>query len=305
MIGSWLVRKSKFDTIFVYATSPIFQTAVAIFIKWIYRKRLVIWVQDLWPDVLEATGTIKNKRLLRLIGKMVGWIYSRCDLILVQSKEFVENIQIWVPSKKIIYLPNPSLLLESGLNFPTIRSKKDFIIVFAGNIGRAQAFDTILEAAKNLRNYKEIKFVIVGAGVDKARAEEIASENALNMVFIGKVEHASINGVLEQSDCVLVSLSAHPIVSKTIPSKIATYMASGKPIIGSLDGAGARIINEAEAGLIGEAENVNVLTENIIKMFKISDKQRKRFGKNGYEYFKKYFEMEIVASRLNQILTKE
>ena len=82
-------------------------------------------------------------------------------------------------------------------------------------------------------------------------------------------------------------------------------MASGKPIIGSLDGAGARIINEAEAGLIGEAENVNVLTENIIKMFKISDKQRKRFGKNGYEYFKKYFEMEIVASRLNQILTKE
>ena len=121
--------------------------------------------------------------------------------------------------------------------------------------------------------------MIVGAGVDKARAEEIASENALNMVFIGKVEHASINGVLEQSDCVLVSLSAHPIVSKTIPSKIATYMASGKPIIGSLDGAGARIINEAEAGLIGEAENVNVLTENIIKMFKISDKQRKDLEK--------------------------
>ena len=304
-IGSWLVRKSTFDTIFVYATSPIFQAFAAIVIKYIFRKKMVIWVQDIWPDVLQGTGMVTNRHILKIIGYMVNWIYRQSDLLVVQSEAFIEDVSSRAPNKKVVYIPNPALPLAQGRDYDKIGTKDDFIVLFAGNVGRAQNFDTVLDAANILKPYKEIKFVVAGSGVDRERVMAIAEKLSLNISFIGHVGHDQIASVLSQADCLLVSLVANPIVSKTVPSKIPTYMAAGKPIIGSLNGAGVKIIKEAQAGLVSEAGNAELLAENILCLYKDADGQREIFSKKSYEYFEKQFEISAVAMKFQNILEED
>ena len=210
------MRKSTFDVIFgVRATSPIFQAFSAIVIKRL-RKKLVIWVQDIWPDVLQGTGIVTNRHILNVIGYMVNWIYSQSDLLVVQSEAFIEDVSSRVPNKKVIYIPNPALPLAQGRDYDKIGTKDDFIVLFAGNVGRAQNFDTVLDYANILKPYKEIKFVAVGSGVDRERVMAIAEKQSLNISFIGHVGYDQIVSVLSQADCLLVSLVANPIVSKKL-----------------------------------------------------------------------------------------
>ena len=304
-IGTWLVRKSTFDAIFVYATSPIFQAFAAIVIKYIFRKKLVIWVQDIWPDVLQGTGTVTNPHILKIVGYMVNWVYRQSDLLVVQSEAFIEDVSARAPSKKVIYIPNPALPLAQGREYDKISTKDDFTVLFAGNVGRAQNFDTVLEAATILKPYKEIKIVVAGSGVDRERVMAIAKKQSLNISFIGQVGHDQIASVLAQADCLLVSLVASPIVSKTVPSKIPTYMAAGKPIIGSLNGAGAEIIKDAQSGLVSEAGNAELLAENILCLYNDVDGQREIFGTKSYEYFEKHFEISAVATKFQNILEED
>ena len=289
----------------MYATSPIFQAFSAIVIKRLYRKKLVIWVQDIWPDVLQGTGIVTNRHILNVIGYMVNWIYSQSDLLVVQSEAFIEDVSSRVPNKKVIYIPNPALPLAQGRDYDKIGTKDDFIVLFAGNVGRAQNFDTVLDAANILKPYKEIKFVVAGSGVDRERVMAIAEKQSLNISFIGHVGYDQIASVLSQADCLLVSLVANPIVSKTVPSKIPTYMAAGKPIIGSLNGAGAKIVKEAQAGLVSEAGNAELLAENILCLYNNIDGQREIFGKKSCEYFEKQFEISAVATKFQNILEED
>ena len=279
------MRKSTFDVIFVYATSPIFQAFSAIVIKRLYRKKLVIWVQDIWPDVLQGTGIVTNRHILKVLGYMVNWIYSQSDLLVVQSEAFIEDVSSRA-EQKVIYIPNPALPLAQGRDYDKIGTKDDFIVLFAGNVGRAQNFDTVLDAANILKPYKEIKFVVAGSGVDRERVMAIAEKQSLNISFIGHVGYDQIASVLSQADCLLVSLVANPIVSKTVPSKIPTYMAAGKPIIGSLNGAGAKIVKEAQAGLVSEAGNAELLAENILCLYNDIDGQREIFSKKAVNILK-------------------
>jgi hypothetical protein len=84
--GLWQLRGQKFDVIFVYGTSPILQAISAVVLRWVKRAKLVVWVQDLWPESLEAAGFVRNRRVLGFVGQVVRWIYRRCDLLLVQSE---------------------------------------------------------------------------------------------------------------------------------------------------------------------------------------------------------------------------
>ena len=146
---------------------------------------------------------------------------------------------------------------------------------------------------------------MVGSGVDRERVKEIAEKQSLNISFTGLVGHDQIASVLAQADCLLVSLVANPIVSKTVPSKIPTYMAAGKPIVGSLNGEGAKIIKEAQAGLVSEADNAELLAKNILLLYNDAEGQREIFGTRSYQYFQKQFEISAVAKKFQNILEED
>ncbi len=301
--------KEKPDLIFVYEPSPITVGIPAIVAKNKFKNiPIYFWVQDLWPDSVKDTGSLNNKFILNSIDKLTRHIYKKSDLILVQSEAFIEYIiKQGVASKKIKYFPNPT---EEFYNIKEVELAYSqlfpigFNLIFAGNIGEAQSFGTLLEAAYKLKQLKyPIFWNIFGDG--RAKEQFIRKVIELNLeenfIFQGTFKSEEMPSLFACADALVVSLKKSKIFSLTIPAKVQSYLACGKPIIGSIDGEGARIIKQAQAGLVSASEDVHNLVANIIQLYNLSEMERIALGLNGRLYFEKEFSMEILIDKLENI----
>ena len=306
----WLLRGRKFDAILVFAPSPITQAIPAIPLKWLKKARLALWVQDLWPESLAATGFVRNSHLLRAVGWMVRAIYWQCDILLVQSRAFVEPVARYANRKKIQYYPNS--MDGSGSKAPvSIPSEllelleQHFCVVFAGNLGTAQALETLVQAAVHLREEPRIRIVLVGSGsrLDWLKAQQ-QTLGLDNLVLPGRFPMDAMPQIFEHASALLVSLSDEPAFAQTIPSKIQAYLAAGRPIIACMNGEGARVVCEAGAGLISPAEQILPLVANIRLMLSYEQQQLDAMGRSGREYFAKHFEMRSQVRKLAEILAQ-
>ena len=303
VIAPFLFRGKICDAIFVYGTSPIIQCLPASLLGWIKKTPVALWVQDLWPESVEATGHIKNIYILALIKALVCFVYSRTDLILVQSQAFVNKIKSMTKNVNISYLPNSINNFFLDDIFPhevKLQSlKSGFNIVFAGNIGEAQAIPTILDVAENLCLYKDIKFIFFGSG-SKAHwlNDQIKKKGLDNVVYEGRYPLESMPSIINQSSVMLVSLTNDEIFSLTIPNKIQAYMASGKPIIASLNGEGARLVELSGSGKSCAAENASELSKVVIQFYKMNNSDLIKMGNNGRDYFKSNFSMDSLCKEL-------
>ena len=303
LVGPIVLRRQKFDLIFVCGMSPFTQSVSAIWLGKLKKAKVVIWVQDLWPESLEATGFVKNKTLLSAVGWVVSWIYRHCDLLLVQSKGFVSSVDKMAGKTPIKYHPNPGELafnhLASSEQAPTVLLSKGFNIVFAGNLGTVQALDTVLAAAEQLQEHPDIKLVLVGSGSLTTWLEaEIKRRNLQNVSMPGRFPVEAMPSILSQASALLVSLCRDPIINKTIPSKIQVYLAAGKPIIASLEGEGARIVEESGAGLACPAEDATALAQAILKLHALPAKELELMSQKGIKYYQQHFEPTMLAKRL-------
>ncbi len=306
----WLLRGREFDAILVYAPSPITQAIPAILLKWLKKARLSVWVQDLWPESLAATGFVKNRYLLRMTGWLVRGIYACSDQLLVQSHAFIESVATYAARRKIVYYPN-SVDVQSPQESKPIPGElvsvleKHFCVVFTGNLGTAQALDTLVQAARQLRDNDDIRLVLVGSGsrLDWLR-EQKQIHQLSNLVLPGRFPVESMSEIFTRSSALLVSLNDEDIFAQTIPSKIQAYLAAGKPIIACLNGEGARVVQEAGAGLSCPAEQVPALVTAIRRMQSLSELERATMGRSGREYFEQNFEMTRQIRRLVELLQK-
>lgn len=300
------LRKPKnIDVIFCFGLSPVTLCLPAIFIKWLTGKKLVYWVQDLWPESVSAVGAMKSKKMISYIGKLVSFVYKNCDQILIQSKAFTKSIDQY-NSKNIplTYIPNwadpfPKAEPHDWINnLPT-----NFKIGFAGNIGRAQDMKTLIAAAEILKD-QNISWIVAGDGSDKLFLDqEIQKRNLNNVIYtVGRKAYSEMLPFFQACDAMLVSLTNEFIFSLTIPSKVQAYMSAGRPIIASVAGEGARIVLEAKAGLSCQAEDAKSLAEAALTMKNLSIIDRDQMGKNGEAYFKKYFERSVVIDQIEKIL---
>lgn len=303
IFAPWMLRNKKYDVIFVYGISPIFQAIPASFIGWIKRLPVVLWVQDLWPQSAEATGYVKSAWLLALLEKAVRFIYAHTDLLLVQSEAFIKPVSKLSSNIPVTYYPNSAdqaFYAPSDVNAPEIESlKSGFSVLFAGNIGKAQAVETIFAAAEKLHAYPEIKIVMLGSGSkEEWIRKQIDYKKLTNVYLEGRFPVETMPTLMRQASILLVSLTAHPIFSLTVPNKIQAYLAVGRPIIASLNGEGARIINEARAGLSVPAEDAEGLALAILKMYRMTDEERLQLGENGRAFFKKNFDEKTLTADL-------
>jgi glycosyltransferase involved in cell wall biosynthesis len=307
-----LVKGRHFDVIFVFAPSPITSVLPAIFLKYIKRTHLAVWVQDLWPESLAATGFIKNKAALKIVSYLVQGIYACSDTLLVQSHAFMKPLSLLSKQDKIQYFPNSiddmQQQMINGDNNGIPKSLQtlldtNFCLVFAGNIGKAQSIETIISAAVKLKSRFDIKIVFVGKGSMLEWAQQEVSRLHLeNVVFAGAFPMDVMPVIFSKAEVLLVSLKSDEIFSYTIPSKIQAYMSAGRPIIASINGEAARIINEAGAGLTCSAEDVDGLVVCVQQIITRSENERARFGLAGRDYFLKNFEMKSQCNRLVEIL---
>lgn len=307
----WMLRGRKFDAILVFAPSPITQVIPAILLKWLKGARLALWVQDLWPESLSATGFVKNSCLLAVTGCLVRALYSCCDILLVQSRAFFEPVARYAASEKIVYYPNSidvrNLQATVHVDEALISLlERHFCVVFAGNLGTAQALDTLLQAAAHLRDDTNIRMVLIGSGSRLAWLKEQKELLGLdNLVLPGRFSMEAMPSIFQSAGALLVSLSDEPAFAQTIPSKIQAYLAAGRPIIASINGEGARVILEAGAGFVSPADQVMPLVSSIRAMAGLSEDERVAMGRSGKAYFDVNFEMRSQVQRLVEILAAD
>lgn len=304
----WMLRGREFDAILVFAPSPITQAIAAIPLKWLKKAKLALWLQDLWPESLSATGFVKSPHLLKAVGWMVRAIYRHCDTLLVQSRAFVEPVARYAAREKIQYYPNsmdvrtPSAVVSIP---DSLRELLDshFCVVFAGNLGKAQALETIVQAATHLHNDPQIRLVLIGSGSRLAWLKSQQQALGLdNLVLPGRFPMEAMPQIFERSSALLVSLNDEEAFAQTIPSKIQAYLAAGRPIVACLNGEGARVVCEARAGLASPAEQVQPLVASIRRIQALGAAERAAMGASGRAYFDANFEMgrrvEILAGHL-------
>ncbi|MBT9493220.1 MAG: glycosyltransferase family 4 protein [Paucibacter sp.] len=311
VMGPWLLRGRGFDAIFVFETSPITAALPAILFKRIKRAPLSMWVLDLWPDTLSAIGVVKDPRLLNHVGKLCTFIYRHCDLILAQSRAFFEPIARWSKApEKNRYFPawSEEAFDASVVNVqeaPELEPHRDsFNIMFAGNIGEAQDFPAILRAAHLTRHRPDIHWLIVGDGraAPQVRAE-IAGLNLQNTFFmLGRHGLDRMPAFFAGAGALLVSLKAEPIFSMTVPGKVQSYLAAGKPLLGMLDGEGARVIQDSAAGFVCAAGDAQALAQKAIVLADLDEHELLKMGQRGQSYCEKNFNRAALMNQLESWL---
>ena len=307
LYGLFYSSKIKFDLIFVFEPSPIFVCIPAILLKWLKKKPITLWVLDLWPQTLSAVGIFKKKSIfIRFIGLIVRFIYRNCDLILGQSRSFVKEIRKFSDSpEKVKYFPNWYENIYSQSNYSLaeeIEIKDDtFKIMFAGNIGEAQDFPTILRAMKAIKG-SNISLYLIGDGRksgwvrDNIRALNLQS----SIKVLGRFPSARMPEFFLHADALLVSLKPDEIFDKTIPGKLQSYLASKKPVIGVLNGEGKKVILESECGKVVTPGNHLGLAKAIEEMNSMPKSELLLMGENGFNYAKENFEKEKLYKDLQK-----
>lgn len=305
VLGVLRLRSKKFDVIFVFEPSPITVGLPAIFISKIKRTPLAFWVLDLWPETLEAVGVVRSKYILKTIGWLATFIYERCDLILAQSKSFIPQIHRYCKKKiKIEYFPSWS---DSTFDFAAVDLASEiptkegvFSIMFAGNIGDAQDFPAILDAAEALKENKGVRWLIVGDGraSEWVRSEVIRRGLEHCFLLFGSYPIDRMPSFYKHADALLVSLKEELIFAMTIPGKLQSYLAAGIPVLGMLNGEGAEIIRSSGAGICSPAGDGLALASSIMEMIDMNIEGRLKMGKAGLAFSVKEFNREVLISKL-------
>lgn len=296
--------KKEFDSIFVYQLSPITMAMPAIIYKKTHKnKKINLYCLDLWPDSLLVENFSKDGKIYKAIKKLSKWIYMRCDSIAVTSKEFQnyfkEELDI---TKEIIYMPQYAEDLYINQENEEQKEKDTINFVFAGNIGKAQSVETIINAAKELKN-KNIKIHIVGDGSSLEKCKILVQElNLSNVIFYGRKPIEQMSKYYNMADAMLITLSNNEVINKTVPGKLQSYMAARKPIIGAISGAANSIIKNSKCGYCVESEDYLGLSKIMNKFTANSVENRKIMADNAYNYYEENFNKEKFINGLINLL---
>jgi colanic acid biosynthesis glycosyl transferase WcaI len=303
-VGVWKLRGQQYDAIFAYEPSPVTVGLPAVAMRFVKKAPLLFWVQDLWPETLHAVGVVRSPRILDAVGKLVSFIYKRCDLILAQSKSFIPQIlKIAPPGQPVRYFPNWSdqvLALVAHDAAPEVPLKPGFFsVMFAGNIGDAQDFPAILAAAESLKGHA-IRWLIVGDGrMASWVVDEIKKRGLLDQVLmLGRFPSERMPSFFQHADALLVSLKDEPIFAMTIPSKLQTYFSAGIPVLAMMNGEGAEVVRESGSGITCGAGDHEGLARAVLQLSQATAEERLEMGRKGRELSQREFDRDTLISRL-------
>ncbi len=300
---------SRPDVIFVYHP-PLTVGIPAYVLSRIWRVPFLYQIQDMWPEHLSATGMLNNRRMLDWLGWFAKWIYARADAISVISPGFRVNLVAkGVPSEKIHLIVNwvdldtyhpdlsePQLAEELGL-------ANKFNIMFAGNIGKSQGLETVLDAAEVLQDLTEVQFVLVGDGIALPQLRKDAEVRGLdNIRFLGHYPAEAMSGLYALADVLLVNLKDDPLFRITIPHKIFAYMASGKPILAAVAGDAADVVAELGAGIVCQPQDSEALASAVRQFVKMPETERQMMSKRGLTAVHQKYSRENLVGEIESLL---
>lgn len=288
VLGAWKLRGQPFDAIFVFEVSPVTVGLPAVVQRWLKKAPIAFWVLDLWPETLEAIGVLRSRRALGLVAQLVRFIYRRCDLLLAQSRSFIPQIRRYSGATEVRYFPQWAEAVhdaDEAAPAPEVPAQPGaFNVVFTGNIGDAQDFPTVLDAAERLKaQAPHVRWIIVGDGrMAPWVREEVERRGLREQVLLpGRFPVERMPSFYRHADALLVSLKPEPIFAMTLPGKLQSYLAAGRPILAMLDGEGAAVVEDAGAGLACAAGDGAALAAAALRLAGMSPVERAAMGQRG------------------------
>jgi glycosyltransferase involved in cell wall biosynthesis len=298
------------DVIYAYHP-PLTVGVVAAILKIVRRRPVVYDIQDMWPDTLAATGMISSPRVLGTVAAVCRWVYRAADRIVVLSPGFKQMLeQRGVPSAKleVIYNWADGVTLRSTQaplpdDFP---GPDRFRVVFAGNLGKAQALDSLLEAARQLQaRNSRVSLVFIGGGVEAKPLREKAMAMGLpNVTFLPPGPMPEIGSVLQAADALLVHLRKDRLFEITIPSKTQAYMAVGKPILMAVRGDAADLVKASGAGVVAQPEDPSSIAAAAQSLADMDSERLAQMGARARDYFERYLSLEQGTARFAAIFDR-
>jgi colanic acid biosynthesis glycosyl transferase WcaI len=307
VLGPFLVPRP--DIVYVLCP-PLTLACPSWLLSRLFRVPLACEIQDMWPETLAATGMLRNRRILGLMDRLGKWFYRRCAAIRVISPGFRDNLlDKGVPDEKIHYIPN---WVDTEFYYPREYDRElaeqtqlsgRFNVMYAGAIGRAQGLEVTLEAARLLNDLPDVQFVLVGDGTDLTEIREAAKDrNLSNIRFLGRHPETSMSRLFSIADVLLVHLRDDPLFRITIPHKIYTYMAVGKPILAAIKGDAADTVEAAHAGLTCPIGNPRVLADTVRRFRELSPGERKTMGQNGRQAACTQYQRETLIRQIAAVM---
>ncbi len=314
VVSGWFFAhftRVKADLVFMNMSSPMTQSLVGV---WFAKRRKIpsaIYILDLWPESFEVITGISSPMVIKPIGRMVDSIYRRTDKVLTSSRSFIETIaRRGVDADKLVFWPQYAEEFYQPIERDSLEqvlpvSDARLTFTFTGNIGLAQGLDILIPVALLLQKQGiPVRFVLIGDGSDKVRLVALVVANKLDdyFVFVERQPAQRIPVFLAASDAGLVILKKSLIFSKTIPAKVQSYLACGVPILASADGEVQRVISEAKAGFVSDAEDAQGLFNAIVLFSNLSPEERLEMKKQAKLYSDTMFSKETLIDQLEDVL---
>ncbi len=298
-----LLLKRDYDVIYAYSTSPVLMSLPASLLRCFTKRKLMIYVLDIWPACLAAMNVREDSFFYGFMKKVSRWVYCRADMLIYSSKRFQEYLRqvhgITVADEQ--YMPQfADDVFRRAL--PPCPPKTGAIdLVFAGNIGKVQAVEILIQTAALLRN-EPIRWHIIGDGSNEEDCRRLAASLALeNVIFYGRRPLSDMPSFYAMADAMLVSMRDDISVNDTLPGKVQSYMAAGKPVLGSIAGETAYVIRQAQCGFCAPPDDPEAFAGVVRRFLAAGDKLE--MGRRGQAYYDAHFTKREHMDRLESMLT--
>ena len=306
------LMKNHYDKIFIYQLSPVMMAAAGLRIRKKKKIDTTMYILDIWPQNLYSVLDIKNKLLRKMMYKISMSIYKQPDRLITVSEKmrryFIEKLNR--PEDNVTFVPqSPEKLYEERRSNEALRERFQggFHIVFTGNISPAQNFEMVTDAAVLLKNegFTDINFIIVGDGMSANDLKESVEKKGLSSMFFfeGFRPIEEMPEYADIADALIATLKSEGVEDYSIPAKVMSYMASGKPLLIGMEGEINDIIAKAECGLTSDPDDAAQLAKNIKTLYHMDKAERDKMGENAYLYQQEHFERDKSIDKILEVIT--
>jgi colanic acid biosynthesis glycosyl transferase WcaI len=299
--GLWRLRRSD---VLIASSPPFFPHIAGVALAWWCRAALVLEVRDLWPDYLVGLGTVRGIAAKALFA-LERWLLRRAALIVVVTESFRQRvIEKGIPGERIIVIPNG---VDTERYFPEaspeppipalVRQPGEFLVGYLGNMGLGQHLVTVLDAAERVKAAGfRVRFVLAGDGPERAMLErELAGRVGLPVTLHPPIPKSSTRAFYNCCDAVLVPLTPVAIFQETVPSKLFEALACARPVIASLGGEGASILQKSGGGIVTPPGDAQALAEAIFEVHRMDPEERAAMGARGLQHVRQHFSRTGLA----------
>ena len=294
----------RYQHVFGFNLGALSDMLPAVIIRKVYKRPLTLWVQDLWPDSVYAYGFKKTKFLSFILTKFVKFIFNNVDNIAISSKGFESNLLNYIQSdKKIHYYPNWADDLNNELEPIVLNDDKRVQFTFAGNVGKVQNLENIINAYSLLpKSYlQKSQLNIIGDGSNLNYLKSITRKN-VPIIFHGGVQRDIISKYYKASDFLIISLINKPLFSSTVPAKLQTYISAKKPILAIINGETKEIVRSNCLGLYSEPDNIHAILRLFQDCIKMPRDDHKNFLNNNDSLLNDLFNKKRIIRGLKDLV---